>query len=70
MKLKDWLQVRKVTQRELAAKVGIAQPSLSLFCTGRGYPTAETMRRIAIATEGEVMPNDFFDGLVFERKAA
>lgn len=62
MKLKDWLKANKVSQAALAAKVGITQVTISRICKG-GYPGAETMYRIALATGGDVQPNDFFDGL-------
>ena len=60
MKLRDWLRREKVSQAEMAAKLEIAQATVSRICKG-DYPGPDTMRRIAIVTKGAVMPNDFFD---------
>ena len=61
MKLRDWLKSKKMSQAELAKQIRMDQSAISLLCNGRAWPTAETARRIAIATKGEVLPNDFFD---------
>jgi 3,4-dihydroxy 2-butanone 4-phosphate synthase/GTP cyclohydrolase II len=73
MKLRDWLKSKKMRQIELAQQIGMDQSAISLLCNGRAWPTEETARRIAVATKGAVMPNDFFDfdfEKDFERKAA
>lgn len=73
MKLRDWIKSKGIRQADLAEQIGMDQSAISLLCNGRAQPSVETMRRIAIATKGEVMPNDFFDfdfEKDFERKAA
>jgi transcriptional regulator with XRE-family HTH domain len=69
MKLRDWLRKNKISQNGLADDLGVTQSCLSKICNGR-IPSVDMMRRIARITNGEVMPNDFFDDLDFERKAA
>jgi transcriptional regulator with XRE-family HTH domain len=73
MKLRDWIKSTKMRQADFAAKIDMDQSAISLLCNGRAQPSVETMRRIAIATRGEVMPNDFFEfdfEKDFEREAA
>lgn len=61
MKLRNWMKKNGVRQDAFAEEIGVTQSALSKLCCGSRTPLAETMRRIAIATKGEVMPNDFFD---------
>ena len=71
MKLRDWIRSKRMKQSEFAALIGMDQSAISLLCNERAQPSMETMRRIAIATKGDVMPNDFFDfGDELEKKAA
>jgi 3,4-dihydroxy 2-butanone 4-phosphate synthase / GTP cyclohydrolase II len=73
MKLRDWLKSKKMRQADLAEQIGMDQSAISLLCNGRAWPTEETARRIALATRGAVLPNDFFDfdfERDFEREAA
>ena len=73
MKLKEWMRKNKVRQDVFAEEIGVTQSALSKICCGARTPLAGTMYRIAIATKGAVMPNDFFDfdfGEELQRKAA
>lgn len=57
MKLKEWLELKKLTQDQFSAQSGIPQTTISRLC--RGQPTSsEMMRTIFEATDGEVTPND------------
>ena len=69
MRLRDWLTKNGKSQNGFAAELGVTQSCLSKICNGR-TPSVDMMKRIARLTRGEVMPNDFFDDLEFERKAA
>jgi transcriptional regulator with XRE-family HTH domain len=73
MKLPDWIRENKTSQGQFARDIGVTQPALSMICAGIRQPSASMMHRIAIATKGGVMPNDFFDfdfGESADRKAA
>ena len=52
-----------LTETDFAARVGMTQSSVNRLRKGLTRPTAETQAAIARATDGEVMPNDWFDGL-------
>ena len=70
MKLRKWMRANDVTQGDLANQVGLSQAMLSRICNGY-QPSPAVMMRIAVATKGAVLPNDFFEGLpIREDKAA
>jgi transcriptional regulator with XRE-family HTH domain len=58
--LKVWLfEHGDETQASFAERVGITQGLVSAIINGKKKPSLDTMRRIAAATNGEVMANDF-----------
>ena len=61
MTLKEYIKINKISQARFARRCGISRSAINHFIAGRRYPNPETMRRILLATDGEVKPNDFFD---------
>ena len=62
MKLVDWIRDNRVKRAEFAAEIDLSQGMLSRICNGY-LPSPAAMIRIAAATKGAVLPNDFFEGL-------
>lgn len=68
MKLDEYLKTRNITQADFAEKVGVEQATISRLMPRDGEPAArkpsfDLMAKIAAATSGAVMPNDFMDDL-------
>ncbi len=61
MTLKEYIQINKISQARFARRCGISRSAINHFIAGRRYPNPETMRRILLASNGEVKPNDFFE---------
>ncbi len=47
------------TQRQIAMRLGISQPYLSMLCSDKRRPSISVLDRIEELTEGEVMLRDF-----------
>lgn len=60
MKIDEYLKQSQTTQAMLASRVGVSVQAVSLFCLGERIPRPETMRKIYVATNGAVTPNDFY----------
>lgn len=50
-RLRAKLAERKISQSELAQRVGMTGPSISQYVTGKRFPTMETLRKIAAILE-------------------
>ncbi len=61
MTLKEYIQINRISQARFARRCGISRSAINHFIAGRRYPNPETMRRILLASNGEVKPNDFFN---------
>ena len=61
MTLKEYLKINKITQSKFARRCGITRSAVSHFVANRRYPSPEVLRRIILASNGEVKPNDFFN---------
>lgn len=61
MKLQDWLTETETSTTRLAELVGVSQSTVWRWVQGKMVPDMERMRRVAEATDGRVMPNDFMD---------
>jgi transcriptional regulator with XRE-family HTH domain len=59
MKLHDWLTETETSTTRLAELVGVSQSTVWRWVQGKMVPDMERMRRVAEATDGRVMPNDF-----------
>jgi len=61
MKLDVYLKQKGISQARLARRLGMSRSAVCLLVSGKRFPSPETMRRVLLATEGEVKPNDFYD---------
>lgn len=59
MTLDQYLNEGHGTPRQLAQAIGLTEVSISRIRRGEQSPSLDTMRKIADATGGKVMPNDF-----------
>lgn len=60
-KLGAWLFDNSLTIAEFAPRVGVSHATVSRICAGGWMPSADLMEKIAHATHGAVLPNDWFD---------
>ena len=61
MKLDRYLEITKQTRADFAQLVGVTEVSLSRYITGNRIPRPSLLKKIAFASDGAVMPNDFVD---------
>jgi hypothetical protein len=57
--LGKWLHEQRMTATEFSKRLGCPKATISDVCTGKHLPTWKMMRRIAEATNGAILPNDF-----------
>lgn len=60
MRLADYLATKGISQAEMARRIGVSRWSISRYCAG-DLPSRDKLERIAEATGGDVLPNDFCD---------
>ncbi|MEH6476677.1 MAG: helix-turn-helix transcriptional regulator [Sneathiella sp.] len=61
MKLKTWLDSRKIKAVTFAENVGVTHSTIGRYVSGDRFPRPEILRRIEVATGGKVTANDFLD---------
>lgn len=61
MRLEDWLNEQKVSVGAFARKIGVPDSTIRRVISERRSPTHAIMERIIAATDGAVLPNDFFE---------
>lgn len=61
MTLRDWLIEKKVPAAVFAGRIGRSPEAVRRYINGERIPDKSTMPRIVAVTDGDVMPNDFFD---------
>lgn len=59
MTLDQWLKRNDVTETAFAERISSSQASVNRYRKGR-VPESAVMRRIFLATKGQVTANDFF----------
>jgi len=64
MKLKDYLKKQKISASELARRIGVSVSAVARWVPKEGKrqvrrPDWDALEKLAVTTEGEVMPNDF-----------
>jgi transcriptional regulator with XRE-family HTH domain len=59
MKLSAWLSETETRPAKLAKTLEVEQSTVSRWLNGSSIPTMDMMRRVAEATDGAVMPNDW-----------
>lgn len=60
MKWGEWISDRRLSWAEAGRRIAVTTSEARQFAFGR-IPRAGTMRRIYLATGGQVTPNDFYD---------
>jgi transcriptional regulator with XRE-family HTH domain len=60
MKLRDYLASKSITAAEFGRRIKVSQAAITRYATGDRIPEPAIMRRIASATRGAVVPNDFY----------
>ncbi|AHE55522.1 hypothetical protein [Sphingomonas sanxanigenens] len=61
MKLSDYLAANSISYAEFARKIGAQhRRTVERYAKGARIPIGKMMAAIAIATGGQVQPNDFF----------
>lgn len=63
--LRRWMDKHQTTLAQFGERHSIAQSTLSELINGKKCPSRDMMAKIALATDGAVMPNDFFPELPF-----
>lgn len=61
MKLKNYLAMSAVKQKDFAEKIGVSEVAVTNYCYGNRVPKPPVMRKIFEATGGLVDANSFFD---------
>lgn len=61
MKLRAYREARGLSQEEIGKLINRSGVAVSRYESGERMPGADDMRRIFVATGGEVTPNDFHD---------
>jgi transcriptional regulator with XRE-family HTH domain len=59
MTLHEWLKHQGMTQTEFSVRLGTLEQNIHNWAHGKRFPLPIWLHRIAEATEGKVMPNDF-----------
>lgn len=54
MTLSQYLEAQKLTQAGFAARLGVPQATVSKLASGHRFPSVDTAKRIAAATDGAV----------------
>lgn len=61
MKLSAWLEANPDKSPGFHARIEVTEYSLSRYASGKRIPKARPMVLIAVETDHQVMPNDFYD---------
>jgi transcriptional regulator with XRE-family HTH domain len=56
-----WLMEHDLGIADFGKRVGVTHSTISRICSGTKMPSPALMERIAVATDGAVQPNDWFD---------
>lgn len=60
MNLTEFLVRKGIAPKEFAEQIGTTDAAVRLYAFHGRVPTPKIMRRVIKATDGQVMPNDFF----------
>lgn len=59
MQLATWLRLNKIPVQAFAASIGVTRQAAHRYASGRRIPANSVITRIAAATNGQVLANDF-----------
>ena len=60
MTVADYLKAKNLPQVRLAELIGVTEAAMSRYVAGR-IPTPKILKKIVVATDGAVQPNDFYE---------
>lgn len=60
MQLADYLAKQNISRSDFADAIGVKEPSVSRYITGKNIPERDVMRKIVSVTAGNVTANDFY----------
>lgn len=60
MRLKEYLKVNDLTYADFASRLGVTEGAVRYWASGERLPNRAAMAKIVKATNGDVMPNDFY----------
>ena len=60
MRLKAYLKLNKITNKQFSKELGISPVSLSRYISGERIPEKDIVLKILKQTDGSVSPNDFY----------
>lgn len=60
MRLADYMQRRKLLDRDIAAKVGVDRATVNRWRHGKGRPHLDTIQKLLVVTGGKVRAEDWF----------
>ncbi len=63
LRIREIRKLKKLTQEQLAEKIGIEIPSLSNIENGKNYPNSETIEKIAKGLDVEIFELFIFEHL-------
>jgi|TARA_Y100000310_G_scaffold28395_1_gene27030 transcriptional regulator with XRE-family HTH domain len=64
MKLKAWLQKKKISPANFAARIDASEGAVLKWIAGTRFPRPESLIRVFLATGGKVSANDFVVGKI------
>lgn len=59
MNISEYLELHNQTEEFFAGRIGVSQPTVNRYVTGKRKPNGCIMQKIFSVTNGEVSPNDF-----------
>ena len=62
MTLQQWMTYKKFTQLQMATLLDVSRPYVSLLVNKKREPSLQLVRRIQLASNGEVSARDLIDG--------
>lgn len=64
MRLKDFLKDQEISAVKFAETIGVSQPAVGLWLSGKRMPEPEVLERIIEATKGQVTVQDLHDARI------
>jgi predicted transcriptional regulator len=61
MKLNTYMQSNNISKTVMASLLDVAEASVYRYLNGQRIPEKPVMRRLFKITNGQVVPNDFYD---------
>jgi len=65
MTLQQWMTSKQFTQEQVANLLGVSRPYISLLVNNKREPSLNLVRRVQLASNGDVSARDLIDGKYF-----